>query len=326
MENNKTIRTIAVMTTGGDAPGMNAAIRAVVRTAIYDGLKVVGIERGFAGLLEEELNGMDSHSVSGIINRGGTILKTVRCPEFKEKKARDMAFQVVKKHGIDAMVIIGGNGSMRAAAVIIKEWKLPVNVIPASIDNDVPGTDMTIGYDTAVNTAVEAIDKIRDTATSHERIFVIEVMGRDNGFIALEVGLTSGAEAILIPEVKYDIHKICQDLQAGHKRGKVSSIIVMAEGAGSSNMVAEEIKEHTGLEVRVSILGHMQRGGTPTADSRKLACILGVEAVRALERGDHGKLMGIRGEDIVLSDITKISRQERKVDLSVLRVAEVLST
>ena len=288
------VRHLGLLTSGGDAPGMNAALRAVARSALDRRMRVTGFLRGYWGLIDNDAMPMTSLTVGGIINRGGTILRTVRCPEFKREAVRRRAYRTLEKHGIDGLAVLGGNGSAKGAYAVHRETRLPVVVVPASIDNDIFGTDETIGFDSAVNTAVEAIDKIRDTATSHERIFVIQVMGRENGFIAQEVGLCCGAEAVLVPEVSYNLAAICRGLMNGHKRGKLSSIIVMAEGAGDSRRVAAAIKQHTHLRVRVSVLGYIQRGGNPSARSRYLAARLGNLAVIGLRQGRAASLAAVQ--------------------------------
>lgn len=322
----KQVKSIAVVTPGGDAPGMNTAIRAVVRTAIYHGLKVWGIDRGWYGLINGFIKEMGPKSVSGIINKGGTILHTRRTPEFKEKKNRKMGFKELRIRDIDGMVVIGGDGSMRSSYEFMKEFEIPVNVIPATIDNDIPCTDYTIGFDTAVNTALEAIDKIRDTATSHERLFVVEVMGRRNGFIALDVGLSSGAEAILIPEVKYDLEKLARQIRIGQERGKESFIIIAAEGAGNVHKIAEQLRDRLNIEVRLTILGHVQRGGTPTSLSRELACKLGASAVESMIEGKYGYLVGSVSDRVCLFPISKAAKTEKKIDFEHFRVANMLAS
>jgi len=319
------IKTIGVMTTGGDAPGMNAAIRAVVRSAIFHNLNVYGIERGWQGLIDGKIIKMDLSSVSSIINRGGTILHTHRCPEFREKVFRKKAFTNLQAFGIDGLVVIGGDGSLNAAYVFYKDFKVPIINIPASIDNDIYGTDYSIGFDTAVNTAVEAIDKIRDTASSHERVFVIEVMGRLNGFIALDVGLVSGAEAILIPEVPYDLASLTKMLQYGQQRGKKSFIIVVAEGAIKAEEVAAYLRKRSELDVRVSVLGHMQRGGAPTALSREVACKLGARAVELLLAGKQALMVGIQSDNIVETPVEIVARRKKKIDLNAYKLAQKLA-
>ncbi len=287
------MKRIAVLTTGGDAPGMNPAIRSVVRYGIAKGLKVTGIMRGWWGLVNEELRDLDHRSVSGIISQGGTILKTGRCPGFSTKEYQDRAFNTIKKHAIEGLVVIGGNGSFTAAHHFGASYGIPCVGIPASIDNDINGIDYTIGSDTAINTALAAIDNIRDTATSMERIFVIEVMGRDCGFIALSVALAGGCEDVIIPELKPDFERMCHDIVEGNIHGKVSWIIVVAEGAGSAVDIADKITEMTSLETRAVVLGHIQRGGRPTAFSRDLALRLGDAAVDALLLGRRDLAVGL---------------------------------
>lgn len=322
----KQIRSIAVVTPGGDAPGMNTAIRAVVRTAIYHGLKVWGVEKGWYGLMNGLVKEMGPKSVSGIINKGGTILHTRRTPEFNLRSNRKMAYNELHLRDIDAMVVIGGDGSMKSSYRFMNEFGIPVNVIPASIDNDIPGTDYTIGFDTAVNTALEAIDKIRDTATSHERVFLVEVMGRHNGFIALDVGLSAGAEVILIPEVKYDLKMIAKQIRVGQERGKESFIIVVAEGAGDVFKIGEKLGDMLNIEVRVTNLGYVQRGGSPSSLSRELACKLGAVAVESLIGGKVGYLVGSISDRVCLFPIKKIIKTTKQIDMEHLRVANMLAS
>jgi len=322
----KKIKTIGVITPGGDAPGMNCAIRAVVRTAIFYGLKVYGIERGWQGLLEGKIRDLELQSVGGIINRGGTILHTHRCPEFKQKAARKKAIETLKAFNIEGLVVIGGDGSLRASYELYREFGLAIINVPASIDNDIYGTDYSIGFDTAVNTALEAIDKIRDTATSHERVFVIEVMGRNNGFIALDVGLTAGAEAIIIPEVPYDLEAIARKLEYGRHRGKSSFIVVVAEGAAKAEEVAAYLRKRTDLDVRVSVLGHIQRGGSPTALSREAACKLGARAVELLVKGKKALMVGLVSDQIIETPVEEVIRRKKKIDLSTYKLANMLAT
>ncbi|KPK96765.1 MAG: 6-phosphofructokinase [Omnitrophica WOR_2 bacterium SM23_72] len=310
------MKKLAVLTTGGDAPGMNAAIRALVRNAVFHRLEVVGVLRGFWGLINEELKSLDHRSVSGIINQGGTILKTARCPEFKTQEGQDRAYETLKKNGIDAMVVIGGNGSFTAAHEFGTKYKVPCMGIPASIDNDINGIDMTIGVDTAINTALNAIDNIRDTATSMERIFVVEVMGRDSGYIALSVALAAGCEDVIIPEIKFDLEKISDSIVEGNIRGKLSWIIVMAEGAGSAVEVASRITQITDLETRAVVLGHVQRGGRPSAVSREMALRLGCAAVERLLKGEQDKAVAIQCGDIYTVDLAHaIKKKELNVAL-----------
>jgi len=304
------IKRIAVLTTGGDAPGMNAGIRAVVRYATYNKLEVMGVFRGYAGLINDEVELLNHRSVSGIINLGGTILKTVRCQEFHNAEGQERAFNTLKRHSIDGIVVIGGNGSFRGAHEFYMRYKVPCIGIPASIDNDINGIDETIGLDTAINTALSAIDNIRDTATSMERIFVVEVMGRESGYIALQVAIAGGCEDVIIPERKFDtstslecygepsrtidLHSICHGIVEGNLRGKISWIIVVAEGAGSAFDIARNITEMTSLETRPVVLGHIQRGGRPTAASRILALKLGQAAVECLLKGESDKAVAIK--------------------------------
>lgn len=297
------IRRIGVLTSGGDAPGMNAAIRSVVRSATRFNIETMGIFRGYAGLINEELKVLDHHSVSNIIGRGGTILKTARCPEFLTVEGQARAQEIVKKYGIDGLIIIGGNGTYNGGVVLSKKLGIPCIGLPGTIDNDINGTDATIGADTAVNTALDAIDKIRDTVTSMERIFVVEVMGRDSGYIALQVALAGGAEDVLIPERGFDITRMCHDIVEGNIRGKVSWIVVVAEGAGHAEDVAKQITDLTSLETRVAVLGHVQRGGIPTAKDRNLASRLGLEAVKLLSQGMSGKAVGVISDNINVVDL-----------------------
>ncbi len=319
------MKKIGVLTGGGDAPGMNAAIRAVVRTAIYYKLKVVGFERGYEGLINDKFRLMDLSSVSGIIHQGGTILRTIRCPDLKTLQGQRKAMATLKRNSIDGLVVIGGDGSLQGALALHKISGIPVVGIPASIDNDVAETDMTIGFDTAVNTALTAIDQIRDTATSHERTFIIEVMGRERGFIALHVGLAAGAEIILIPEIKYSLDKICQRIKEGRDRGKSSCIIVMAEGAGNPFAIGEQIEEYVGCEVRVSVLGYVQRGGRPTAMSRILASKFGASAVQLLREGIKCKMVALRKDRVTSVDLKKVCAKNKKIDMSIYDLESILS-
>ncbi|MFC1594575.1 6-phosphofructokinase [Candidatus Omnitrophota bacterium] len=292
------MKRIGVLTSGGDAPGMNAAIRSVVRCALFHQLEVMGIYRGYAGLLKDEIDPLNHRSVSNILNRGGTVLKTDRSEEFKTEIGQKKAVEIVKKHGIDALVLIGGDGTYAGGQTLTTQWNIPCIGLPGTIDNDIRGTDFTIGSDTAVNTALEAIDKIRDTATSMERIFVVEVMGNKSGYIAMQVALGGGAEDVLIPEREFDISSMERDITEGYKRGKMSWIIIVAEGAGKAGDIAEEITNKTGLETRVTVLGHVQRGGTPTANDRILATRLGAAAVELLIKGEIGKVVGVVADKI----------------------------
>lgn len=304
------MKRVGVLTSGGDAPGMNAAIRAVVRKSIYHGLEVYGIHQGFAGLMAGNIRRMEVGDVGDIIHRGGTILLSARCEEFKTEQGRRKAAFVLKEAGIDGLVVIGGDGSFKGAYAL-DQLGIPSIGVPGTIDNDIAGTQFTIGFDTALNTVLDAVDKIRDTATSHERTFVIEVMGRDAGDIALWAGLAGGAETILIPEDPYRIEDIAARINNGISRGKKHSIILVAEGAASATGFAEELGEETGLETRISVLGHIQRGGSPTAFDRVLASRLGAKAVELLMAGKHGKSVGIWHDTIVDHDL-KLKRKDRE--------------
>jgi 6-phosphofructokinase 1 len=289
----RAMKTLGLMTSGGDAPGMNAAIRSVVRVALGHGFRVLGFKRGYAGILHEQFQEMDARSVSNIVQRGGTILKTARSAEFLTLKGQKNAARNLQKLGVNALVLIGGDGTFRGALDLAKLWRGQLIGIPGTIDNDLAGTDFTLGFDTAVNTAVGAIDKVRDTADAHERFFLVEVMGRHSGQLALTVGMAGGAEEILIPETPPNIRAVCERLCAGRRRGKTSSIIVVAEGVeGGALGVAKQLKKLSRNEYRVCILGHIQRGGSPTAADRCLATRLGASAVKAILDGASGKMVG----------------------------------
>jgi len=318
------MKKIAVLTSGGDAPGMNAAIRAVIRTAIYYNIEPYGIRRGYAGLIEGDFRKMDLGSVAAIIHRGGTILYTARSEEFMEPAGREKAYYSLKEAGIEGLVVIGGDGSLRGA-IKLHELGMPVIGIPGTIDNDIYGTDLTIGFDTAVNTAVEAINRIRDTATSHERIFIIEVMGRNSGAIALDAGLAGGAESILIPELSVDYQEIITRIERGIKRGKKHSIIIVAEGVGSALEVGEKIKELAGLDVRTTVLGHVQRGGTPTALDIKIASRMGLQAVELLKAGRSNLMTGISGNKIITTPLIEAVENKKTVDLEIGALAGILA-
>jgi 6-phosphofructokinase 1 len=322
------LHRIGVLTSGGDAPGMNAAIRAVVRTAIARDLAVVGIIRGFTGLIAGDFTSLQARSVSNTIQQGGTILKTSRCPEFLTPEGRAKAAAKLAGAAIDALVGIGGGGTFQGLDAIAREHGTRCVGIPGTIDNDVYGTDFTIGFDTAANTALESIDKIRDTAVSHDRIFFIEVMGRNCGALALEVGVSGGAEGILVPEVPPDINRLCRDIDEGRKRGKTSFIIVVAEGAyaGGARAVAETVKSKLGIDYRVSILGHVQRGGSPTSFDRALASRLGKAAVEALVAGESGKMVGMVCGKVNVVPLRETFEKRRPADLDLLKIAEVTAT
>ena len=324
----KTINKIALLTSGGDAPGMNAAIRAVVRTAIFYQLEVVGIMRGYQGLIEGDFVPMESKSVSKIINLGGTILHTSRCPEFKDIEVRRKAIDGLKAEGVDALVVIGGDGSFRGANDIFKDFAFPVVGIPATIDNDIFGTDFTIGFDTAINTAMDAIDKIRDTAHSHDMVFFVEVMGRDAGFIALNTGIATGSEVTLIPEIEKDIDSLVDYLKIGRRKNKTSGIVVVAEGGhlGSAAEVAKAVKERIpSYEVRVTTLGHIQRGGSPSCSDRVLASIYGYEAVCALLDGQSGVMIGRVNGKTVYTPFDDAISKHGEIDRSWYEITKILS-
>ena len=297
------IKRIGVLTSGGDAPGMNAAIRSVVRYGVHHNLEVIGILRGYAGLIDGEVRTLDHRSVSGIINRGGTMLETARCDDFFLEEGQRKAVEVIKQNAIDALVVIGGDGTYRGALQLWKKWRIPCVGVPATIDNDVSGTDIAIGVDTAINTALEATDKIRDTGTSMERVFVVEVMGRSSGYIAIQVALASGAEEVLVPELSYDLEDMSQDITNGSLKGKKSWIIIVAEGEAKADDIAKMITDMTGLETRVAVLGHIQRGGNPTAQDRILATRLGAAAVELLTKQEYGKAVGVRDGRLIAMDL-----------------------
>jgi 6-phosphofructokinase 1 len=318
------MKRIAVLTSGGDAPGMNAAIRAVVRSGHYHGLEVFGVYRGYSGLIQGEIRRLTLGSVGDIIHRGGTMLFSARCEEFKTEAGREKAVEQIRKHQIDGLVVIGGDGSFRGALKLC-EMGIPAIGVPGTIDNDIPGTDFTIGFDTAVNTVIECIDRIRDTATSHERTFVIEVMGRDAGDIALWAGLAGGAESIIIPEEPHSLEEIVERLKRGNQRGKKHSIIIVAEGVASGVEVAARIRESTGWETRVTVLGHVQRGGTPTAFDRVLAGRMGTKAVELLLTGKKGMMTAIRSGEIVGVDLREALSGKHRPDMELHGLAKILS-
>jgi len=320
------IQQIAVLTSGGDAPGMNCAVRAVVRTAAFHGIKTLGIYRGYDGLLNREFKELKISDVGGIINRGGTILLSARCAEMYQQEGQEKAAGILKELGVDALVAVGGDGTYRGGHAIHKFSGIPVIGVPGTIDNDISGTDFTIGFATAVNTALDAIDKIRDTATSHERLFVVEVMGRHAGFIALETAIAGGAEAVLMPEVPYDLVEIFTRIEEGTKRGKLSSIVVVAEGAGSSMEIAYRIEKTLGLDVRVAVIGHLQRGGIPVAPDRVLAARLGKAAVDVLLQGETGaKMVGVISGKISVHDLEHCWTHTKKIDAEMVDLARVLA-
>ncbi|MFC7393671.1 6-phosphofructokinase [Scopulibacillus cellulosilyticus] len=318
------MKRIGVLTSGGDAPGMNPAIRSIVRKAIYHGLEVYGIYQGYSGLISGNIKQLEVGSVGDIIHRGGTMLYSARCEEFKTEEGQKKGIEQLHKFGIEGLVVIGGDGSFRGA-VKLSEQGIPTIGVPGTIDNDIPGTDFTIGFDTALNTVIDAIDKIRDTATSHERPFIIEVMGRDAGDLALWAGLADGAESILIPERPEDIDGVIERIYHGHKRGKKHSIIIVAEGVGSAAHVANEIKKKADLDTRVTVLGHIQRGGSPTAFDRVLASRLGAKAVDLLIDGKAGKMVGIQNNQVVYHDILDVLTKKHYIDNELIELVKELS-
>ncbi|MFN8219263.1 MAG: 6-phosphofructokinase [Fimbriimonadales bacterium] len=319
------MKRIGVITSGGDAPGMNAAIRAVVRAAIGRGSEVVGFVHGYDGIINDESQALNARSVSGILAQGGTMLRSARSEAFRTPEGRLAAMRVLGRHGVGGLVVIGGDGSLTGALKLHEEFAFPVMGVPGSIDNDIAGTDHSIGFDTAVNSALEAIDRVRDTAYSHERVFVIEVMGRRNGFIAIESGLACGAEAILIPEIPFSILDLCEDIKAASLRGKRHSIIVVAEGAMPAVVVRDEIEKHTGFETRYLVLGHMQRGGSPTAFDRVLALRLGAHAANRLISGFSGEMVGVDGPRLISTALPEVLSTRRAVEPEKLLLAQVMA-
>jgi 6-phosphofructokinase 1 len=325
----KKVTKIGVMTSGGDAPGMNACIRAVVRTGIFHNLEVYGITRGYSGLIDNDIQKMDSRSVANIIQRGGTILKTARCKEFLTPEGRKKAYNNLKKLGINGLVIIGGDGSFKGAQIFSNEFDIPCIGIPGTIDKDIAGTDFTIGFDTAVNTAIEAIDKIRDTADAHDRLFIVEVMGRDAGYIALHSGIGTGAEHILIPERKTDVEAILASLQEKEKRKKLVNIVVVAEGDdfGGGTDLANLIKERIpNFDIRVAILGHIQRGGSPTSMDRLIASRMGYAAVECLIDGRHNQMVGIMNNKMHFTPLDKAVKAKQKISDEWLKIVKILAS
>ena len=320
------MKNIGVVTSGGDAPGMNAAIRAVVRVAYSKNLQVLGFEKGWEGLLKNTSRRLTPRSVGGIIQLGGTILLTSRCPQFRRKEGIRKAAETLALNNVDGLIVIGGNGSFKGALELSKQTDKLVVGAPATIDNDVFGADETIGFDTAVNTAVTEIDKIRDTAISHERIFIVEVMGRKRGFLASTVGLTVGAEIILVPEVKCEKEKIFKTLKENSAKGKKSGIVVAAEGIGDTRKLAREIQENTGAEVKLSILGYSQRGGNPTARSRLLANLFANKAVELLSEEQGNRIVGLQKGEITSIELERSCRTKKPLDLDLLKLANILAT
>lgn len=322
------IKTIGLLTSGGDAPGMNAAIRAVTRAAIYNDLRVKAIYRGYKGLITGEIVEFKTQNVSNIIQQGGTILKTARCDEFKTPEGRRLAHETLLREGIDALVVIGGDGTLTGARIFAAEYDFPIVGLPGTIDNDIYGTDATIGYDTALNTILDAVDKIRDTASSHERLFFIEVMGRDAGFLALNGAIASGAEAAIIPEIATEVDQLEDLIKTGFRKSKNSSIVLVAESekTGGAMHYADRVKkEYPEYDVRVVILGHVQRGGSPTAYDRILASRLGEAAIEALLDGQRNILLGIDDDQVVAIPFSKAIKNDKPIDPELLKVLKILS-
>ncbi|HEX6915667.1 MAG TPA: 6-phosphofructokinase [Chitinophagaceae bacterium] len=325
----KKVSKIGVLTSGGDSPGMNAAIRAVVRTGLYHGLEVYGIMRGYSGMLEDDIVRMETRSVANIIQRGGTILKTARCKEFFTVEGRRRGFENLQKRGVDGLVVIGGDGSFRGAQVFSREFDIPCIGLPGTIDKDIAGTDFTIGFDTAVNTAIEAIDKIRDTMEAHDRLFIVEVMGRDAGYIALHSGIATGAENILIPETKTDMEEILNSLTEKERRKKLVNLIVVAEGEefGGAEMVAKAVREHLPkADIRVCILGHIQRGGAPTCQDRLIASHMGYYAVESLLVGRSNVMIGVVNNKIHYTPFDKAINERQRIGQEWIKIVKILAS
>ena len=323
------VKKIAVLTSGGDSPGMNTALRAVVRTCAFNNIDCVGVSRGYQGLINDDIKSLKTRSVRGIINRGGTMLYSARSDEFRTVKGRNKAYENVKKHNIDGIVVIGGDGSFTGGLIFQKEFNVPVVGIPGTIDNDLYGTTHTLGYDTALNTVMDAIDKIRDTAISHDRLFFVEVMGRDAGHIALNSGIAIGAQEILVPEHDIGIEGLIQSLKDSKKNGKTSSIVVVAEGDKTGKNVFDLAKkveqEFPKYEIRVSVLGHMQRGGSPSCFDRVLGTKMGVTAVESLLNGESGYMIGIDNGKIVKTSLKKAIKGETKIDPELIRISRIMN-
>ena len=318
------LKCIAVMTSGGDSPGMNAAARAVVRTALHEGVEVWGINNGYKGMLEDDMYQLSSRSVSDLIQRGGTFLGTARSKEFKTEAGRKKGLANLKKHGIEGLVIIGGDGSLTGGA-LLSDLGMPIVGLPGTIDNDVWGTDYTIGADTAANTIVDAINKLRDTASAHRRIILIEVMGRKSGWLAMMSGIAGGAEYVLVPEVKFDLDQICEEIKKSYEAGKRYSIIVVAEGAGSAVEMGKIVAEKTDIDTRVSVLGHIQRGGSPSVEDRIKASMLGEKAALALISGTSNVVFGFDAGKVVSIDLYDAVNHQKTLDPELVRLARVLA-
>lgn len=321
------LKKIAVLTSGGDAPGMNAAIRSVVRTALFNNIEVAGVMSGYQGLLQNKIVTMQAGSVANIIQRGGTVLKSGRCPEFHKAENRALAAANLRSAGVEALVVIGGDGTFNGGHLIAQEHGFQVVGVPGTIDNDIFGTEETIGFDTALNTALEAIDRIRDTAASHDRLFIVEVMGRDSGFIAIDVGVAGGAEEVFIPETMANVDQAIQSIKRGMARGKSSSILVAAEGqkVGRAYDLAEQIRRKVGFEAKVCVLGHIQRGGPPTARDRILASRLGFAAVRVLQQGLSDIMVGVQNGQVVSVSLKECTTKKRRVPSELIELAQLLA-
>lgn len=327
MSKGSEIKRIAVFTSGGDAPGMNAALRAVVRSASFHNLHVYGIYRGYEGLIEGDLKRLERRDVGNIIHRGGTILKTARSDSFRTPEGRKMAFESLQAFDIDALIGVGGDGTFTGADIFSKEYEIPIIGIPGTIDNDLYGTDYTIGFDTAINTAIEAVDRIRDTADSHNRIFFVEVMGRNSGFIALNTGIGSGAESVLIPEVDTPIEAVIERLRLNTRRKKLFNVVIVAEGNryGGASQIAEKVKEQFEYDTKVTIIGHLQRGGSPTCLDRVLASRFGFHAVEGLMKGEKNVMVGIVNDRIRYTPFEEAVSKEKKIKNELVRMAEILA-
>ncbi len=322
------IKCVGILTSGGDAPAMNAAIRAVTRAAIYNGFEVKGIMRGYKGLISGEIIPFKTQNVSNIIKQGGTILKTARCQEFTTPEGRKIAYETMRKEGIDALVVIGGDGSLTGARVFASEYNIPIVGLPGTIDNDLYGTDTTIGYDTALNTIMEAVDKLRDTASSHERLFFVEVMGRNAGFLALNGAIATGAEAAIIPEIATEVDQLAELIQNGFRKSKNSSIVLVAESevtGGAMGLAKRVEEEYPQYDVRVTILGHIQRGGSPTASDRIIASRMGEAAINALLEGQRNVMIGIQNDEIVYVPFSKAIRNDKPINRDLLNTVKILS-
>lgn len=319
------MKKIGLLTSGGDSSGMNSAIRAVVRKAIHEKAEVFGFKSGYAGLIENDFLPLNRRSVGDILQRGGTILKTARCQEFFAYEGQKKAFENYQELGLSGLIIIGGDGSFRGASEFQK-FGAKVIGVPGTIDNDLIGTDYTLGFDTALNIVLDAIKKTRDTASAMDRAFIIEVMGRSSGWLALAAGLAGGAETIIIPEVPIDLDQICQGLLKAHDSGKTHSIIILAEGAGTAFEISQQIKGKIGFELKVTVLGHLQRGGTPSSFDRFLGSFLGAAAVELLLKGESGKMVGLKGAELEVTDLEKVITSKRKIDFNLYKLAQILDT